>query len=129
MNNPLVQFTSDTTAIHILITKPGAIIGTEAQREEIAAGLPKPPVGKHWVYQSMSMYPMRFATIHDADAFLESVGEKTPTDRYFVPPMLYKESTKKWHGNNAYNEAQAELVVFVQKDDVSVVPPAAEGAP
>lgn len=129
MNNPLVQFPTGGAAIHILITKPGAIIGTEAQREEIAAGLPKPMPGKHWVYQSMAMYPLRFATIHDADAFLESVGENKPTDRYFVPPMLYKEGSKTWHGNKAYNDAQAELVVFAQADDAVVVPSATEVVP
>ncbi len=117
--NPLIQFPSgeNAEALHILITSPGAIIGTEAQREEIARGLPKPAAGKHWEYQSMSMYPLRFATIHDADAFLESLAAKQVTDRYFIQPMLYNETTKKWHGNKAYNEAHGELVVFVQKED------------
>lgn len=129
MNNPLIQFPSDKAAIHILITKPGAINGTEAQREEIAARMPKPEPGKHWAYQSMAMYPLRFGSIHDADAFMEAMANKEVTDRYFVQPMLYDEGSKKWHVNPAYNKADAELVVFVQVETPSAVPPATEVAP
>lgn len=99
--------------------------GTEAQREEIAASLPKPGPGKHWAYQSMSAYPLRFGSIHDADAFMEAISAQHATDRYFVAPMLHDDATKKWHVNPAYNKAEAELVVFVQQD----APAATEVAP
>lgn len=115
---PLIQFPASNKApIHVLITKPGAILGTDAQREEIAAALPKPNPGKHWQYQPMAQQPLRFATIHDGDAFMEAMGRKEATDRYFVAPMKFDEHQKKWKINPAWKNANGELVVFMQADD------------
>ena len=77
----------------------------------------------------MAAYPLRFATVHDYDGFLEALKEKHATDRYFVAPMLYDQRRQKWGVNKAWADAQAELVVFVQVDDAPVVPPATEVSP
>jgi hypothetical protein len=124
MSNPLVQL-PENEAIHILITKPGAIAGSDGQKEEIAASLPKPAEGKHWVYMPMAVYPLRFATALDADMFLDFVSKKQATDRFFVAPMVYEKQQNKWRVNKAYNEAKAELVVFVQQDVAPVAAPVA----
>ena len=132
IENPFAQLPSPESgeAIHILITKPGAIVGTETERKEIVGSLPKPPEGKHWEYQPLAAYPLRFATLTDADNFMHLLAEKQASDKFFVAPMVYEKQQNKWRTNKAYNTAEAELVVFVTKGDEVVVPaPAPEAAP
>lgn len=122
-NNPLINLPDNNTApIHIMVTKPGAIAGDEAQRQEIALALPKCETGKHWEYQPMAVQPLRFATSQDADGFLEALKEGKATDRFFVNPMRYDALRKKWCVNKSWGQAAGELVVFVQKDDAVPAP-------
>ncbi len=126
IENPLVQFPTPEqgNAIHILVTKPGVHSGSIEQQQEVLKALPIPPEGKHWEYQPMALYPLRFATIHDADMFMEFLKKNQATDRFFVPPMTYEKQQQKWRVNKAYNEAHAELAVFVARDNVAAATPA-----
>ena len=115
--NPLINLTDNQCPIHIIISRPGAIAGTDGQREEIAASLPKPMPGKMWVYQPIAAQPLRFATAENADKFMRSLEEKKPTDEYFVPPMIYNQRRQKWGINPEWGAALGELVVFAQVDE------------
>ena len=126
-DNPLVDMPQGASAIHIIITKPGAIVGTPQQRQEIDQQLPLPEPGKHWQYQPMAVQPLRFATVQDADGFLAALKEGKATDSFFVAPMRYDELRKKWVINLAWAQAAGELVVFVQRENTPAVP--AEEAP
>ncbi len=116
--NPLINLPDQTEncPIHIMITKPGAIFGEDAQREEIARLLPKPNPGKYWAYQQIAAQPLRFATMENADLFMKSIEDKKPTDQYFVPPMYYDGRRKKWSISEHWGKAVGELVVFAQVD-------------
>lgn len=115
--NPLINFPSNDCPIHIMVTRPGAIAGTDGQREEIATSLPKPMPGKAWAYQPIAAQPLRFATAEHADKFIQSINDKKPTDEFFVPPMLFNQRRNKWGVNPDWGNALGELVVFAQVDE------------
>ena len=116
--NPLINIPESNAncPIHIMITKPGAIAGSDEQRAEIGHALPSPAEGKMWAYQPIAAQPLRFSTMANADLFLKSIADKRPTDEYFVAPMVYNQKRQKWCVNINWAQAVGELVVFAQVD-------------
>lgn len=108
-----------TNPVHVIITPPNAIMGTEAARQQIIDSLPKPQPGHHWSYCPMGPQPLRFATSIDADGFMQDLAAGKHSDKWFVPVMRYDQLRQKWAINADWGRAFGELVVFMQEKDVT----------